>query len=122
MSNIQEIQDSPLRSLRSEICPSRADFCRKYRIGYQSVTLAESGLVSQPMNLIRILARETGRPLKDIFDAHSAWMNRCAEKRDEVQEETSPYFSMAVCRPSIPLGQPKRRGRHLKEGQQDVNQ
>jgi hypothetical protein len=68
------VQDNPLRRLREGITPSRADFCRRHRLGYQSVALAEVGLVPHPANLIRVLAGLTGRQPEELLTEHRAWL------------------------------------------------
>ncbi len=73
---IQELTSasSPLRDLRESLCASRADFCRRHGLGYQSVTLAEVGLVPNPARLIEVLARLTGRKRDELLQAHKTWL------------------------------------------------
>ena len=66
--------NSPLRKLRESLCGSRSDFCRRYRLGYQSVALAEVGLVQNPVNLLTVLGKLTGRPVESILAEHEAWL------------------------------------------------
>lgn len=68
------VQDNPLRRLREGFTASRADFCRRYRLGYQSVALAEVGLVPNPANLIRVLSGLTGQQPAELLAAHRAWL------------------------------------------------
>ncbi|MBT9586060.1 hypothetical protein IV102_22150 [bacterium] len=71
---MKTVLDNPLRRLREGFTASRADFCRRYRLGYQSVALAEVGLVPNPANLIRVLADLTGRPPDELLIEHKSWL------------------------------------------------
>lgn len=66
--------NSPLRKLRESLCGSRSDFCRRHRLGYQSVALAEVGLVENPVNLLTVLGKLTGRPIESIRAEHQSWL------------------------------------------------
>lgn len=78
MQNMNNVLENPLRKLREGVTTSRADFCRRHKLGYQSVTLAEIGLVPRPSNFIRVLASLTGRPAADLLAQHQEWLSNTA--------------------------------------------
>ena len=66
-------QPNPLRSLRENFCLSRADFCRRHRLGYQSIALAEVGLVENPANFLRVLAQLSEKPVEQLHFEYREW-------------------------------------------------
>jgi len=74
---MKTLTQSPLRRYREQVCQSRAEFCRRHRLGYQSTALAEIGLVPHPSNLIRVLSNLTQLPEPVLLAEHKSWLESC---------------------------------------------